>query len=158
MKTNPTLKRVLLIGAVLALFAVSYVLLMLIVVSDFDLDLDFSLEGQILRWLGIDKPRAPSLQMPMMLMLLGAFVSIGTLIIRQFMEVHRQKHDTLTSQWIDRSRTMQVILGLVAAALLGMIGICLDIVQYDSFLPYILSGMLVLRLAVYGVQSALRKK
>ena len=158
MKKRSTLKYVQLAGAILALLGLSYLLMMLIVMSEFELDLDFSLKGQILRLTNIDKPRAPSLQTPMMLMLLGAFVSVGTLIIRQFMEVHRQKHDMLTSQWIDRSRTMQVILGLVAAALLGMIGICLDLVQYDSFLPYALGGMLVLRLAVYGAQRVLRKK
>jgi hypothetical protein len=53
---------------------------------------------------------------------------------------------------------MQVILGLVAAALLSLIGVCLDLKQYNSFLPYVLSGMLMLRLAVYGVQRVLRKK
>ena len=147
-------------GAILALLGLAYLLVMLIAVSEFELDLDFSLEGQILRLMDIDKPRGPSLQTPMMLMLLAAFVVVGALIIRQFIEEHHRERDMLTPQWVDRSRMMQVILGLVAAALLAMIGVCLDLdlVQYTSFLPYVLSGMLMLRLAVYGVQRVLRKK
>ena len=145
-------------GAILALLGLAYLLVMLIAVSEFELDLDFSLEGQILRLMDIDKPRGPSLQTPMMLMLLAAFVVVGALIIRQFIEEHLRERDMLTPQWVDRSRMMQVILGLVAAAMLAMIGVCLDLVQYTSFLPYVLSGMLMLRLAVYGVQRVLRKK
>lgn len=145
-------------GAILALLGLAYLLVMLIAVSEFELDLDFSLEGQILRLMDIDKPRGPSLQTPMMLMLLAAFVVVGALIIRQFIEEHLLERDMLTPQWVDRSRMMQVILGLVAAALLAMIGVCLDLKQYNSFLPYVLSGMLMLRLAVYGVQRVLRKK
>lgn len=143
-------------GAILALLGLAYLLVMLIAVSEFELDLDFSLEGQILRLMDIDKPRGPSLQTPMML--LAAFVVVGALIIRQFIEEHLRERDMLTPQWVDRSRMMQVILGLVAAALLAMIGVCLDLVQYTSFLPYVLSGMLMLRLTVYGVQRVLRKK
>ena len=126
MQKSSTLKYAQLAGAILALLGLAYLLVMLIAVSEFELDLDFSLEGQILRLMDIDKPRTPSLQTPMMLMLLGAFISIAALIIRQFGEAYRRKHDQLTPQWVDRSRTMQVILGLVAAVLLAMIGVCLE--------------------------------
>lgn len=145
-------------GAILALLGLAYLLVMLIAVSEFELDLDFSLEGQILRLMDIDKPRGPSLQTPMMLMLLAAFVVVGALIIRQFIEEHLRERDMLTPQWVDRSRMMQVILGLIAAALLALIGVCLSIEQASSFLPYALSAVLVLRLLVYGVQSAAKKK
>ena len=158
MKKGSTFKYAQLAGAIVMLLGLSYLLMMLIVMSSFELDLDFSLEGQIRHMMGIDKPRSPSLQTPMLLMLLGAFISVWMLIIRQFIGEHRRERDLLTPQWIDRSRTMQVILGLAAAALLAMIGVCLDQVPYDSFLPYALSGMLALRLAVYGVQRVLRKK
>ena len=158
MKKESTFKYAQLAGAIVMLLGLSCLLMMLIVMSGFELDLDFSLEGQILRLMDIDKPRSPSLQTPMLLMLLGAFVAVGALIIRQFIEEHLRRRDMLTPQWVDRSRVMQVILGLAAAALLAMIGICLDKVPYDSFLPYALSGMLALRLAVYGVQRVLRKK
>ena len=85
-------------GAILALLGLAYLLVMLIAVSEFELDLDFSLEGQILRLMDIDKPRGPSLQTPMMLMLLAAFVVVGALIIRQFIEEHLRERDMLTPQ------------------------------------------------------------
>ena len=155
---HPVWKRACLALALLAVLAIGYVLLINITMSDFDLHLDFSLKGRINHFLGIEEPRAPSLVTPMLLMLLGAFLSIGTLIIRQFIDEHRRERDMLTPQWIDRSRTMQVILGLIAAVLLALIGVCLSIEQYSSFLPYALSAAIMLRLLAYGVQSAVKKK
>ncbi len=158
---NTALKRTCLVLALLALLAITFQLFITIVMSGFDMHLDFSPAGMLRERihdaLNIEEPSPPSLVAPMMLMLLGAFLAIGALIIRQFIGEHRRERDMLTPQWIDRSRTMQVILGLVAAVLLALIGICLSIEQGSSFLPYALSAALILRLLAYGVQSALRK-
>ena len=159
---HTAIKRTCLVLALLALLAIGFILFVNIVMSLFDMHLDFSpagmLQQRIHDTLGVEEASSPSLVTPMLLMLLGAFLAIGTLIIRQFIGEHRRERDMLTPQWIDRSRGVQVILGLIAAVLLALIGVCLSIEQGSSFLPYALSTVLVLRLLVYGVQSAVKMK
>ena len=161
MKMNPTLKRLLWLLAVLAWLAIVFLLFIIIVMSDLDIHVDFSPAGLLRERIhdaaAIEEAQ-PSLAAPMLLMLLGALLGMGTLIIRQCIAEYRRVRDMLTPQWIDRSRTMQVILGLVAAVLMALIGVCLDAEQNGSLLPWVLSAALILRLVVYGVQSALRKK
>lgn len=126
--------------------------------SDFHLDLDFSLQGQLRSWLGIPREVSkPSLVTPMLFMLGGGILCILALIIFQFVTEYRRSRDLITPQWMSLSRTLQIVLGLVAALLLGLIGFFLSSTHYKSVFPFVLCGLLVLRVVIYGIQVVLTK-
>ena len=149
-------KYILLVIATLVLLACALQLFFTIIVN-IDLDLDFSLQGRINHWLGIRGPQ-PELYGPMLIMLLGGFLAVGTLIVRQFIGEYRRARNLLTPAWIACSRKMQLWLGSIAVVLLLLIGLCLNI-QGDSGLPpYAFCFVLLLRLAAYAMQTCARQK
>ena len=140
--------------ALLLWIALSYCLLIIIAVSDFELNLDFNPVTRLPRQLGLQpESQKLSLVQPMMAMLLGASGCTLTLIILQLITAYRVRRETVTPRWILLVRKLQLILGAIAAILLAAIGICLEIVDYFSTLAFLLSGVLVLRLIWYGFHN-----
>ena len=153
MKKSPGWKWLILVDALLLWAALSLYLLVAISMSDFELD--FSLQNQLRTALGIaQKTRAPSLVQPMLYMLYGASGGILILIILRFVSLIK---GTLSVRWVAFTRVMQVVIGLAAAILLAMIGWGLYISSYDSALPFLLSGLLAIRLVWFGIRALLAK-
>lgn len=159
MKASPAWKRVFLVIALLLWLAVSYVLLMQICMSGFDLNLDFSLGTQLLRRAGIvlPKSRRPSFTRPMLYMLLGASGSSLILIILQFVTVHRRKYETITPQWLALARKLHILLGCVTTILLAMIGLCLELEGSSGAFAFVLSGLFALCLIWHGIRTRTAK-
>ena len=138
--------------ALLLWIALSYCLLIIIALSDFELDLDFSPVTRLARQLGLQPENQQlSLVQPMMVMLLGASGCTLVLILLQFVAAYRVIRAISTPRWMTLVRRMQIILGIAAAILLAAIGICLEIVDYFSVIPFVLSGLFTLRLVWYGL-------
>ena len=151
---NKVCKGALLAAALLLWAAISYFLLVVISLSDFELD--FSLENRLRTALGASAQNAsPSLVQPMLYMLYGASGGILLLIILQFAGLFRR---TPSVRWLTFTRILQVVIGLSAAILLGVIGGCLAAEQSSLVLPFVLSGLLAARLIGFMVQSLLAKR
>lgn len=147
-------KGIILVAALLLWAALSYYLLVVISLSDFELD--FSLQNRLRTALGVaQETRTPSLVQPMLYMLYGAAGGILTLIVLQFVSLIRS---TLSARWLTFTRIMQAVIGLAAAILLAMIGFCLAAEQSDGTLPFVLSGLLTARLVWFGVHALLAKR
>ncbi len=147
-------KGIIQVAALLLWAALSYYLLVVISLSDFELD--FSLQNRLRTALGVaQETRTPSLVQPMLYMLYGASGGILTLIVLQFASLIRS---TLSARWLTFTRIMQVVIGLAAAILLAMIGFCLAAEQSDSTLPFVLSGFLVIRLIWFTIHTLLAKR
>ena len=155
MKLHPTLKRVCLVLDLLLLIGLGYLLLCTICISDFHLD--FSLRTRILNHLGM-LPEEPS-QVPLMLhMFWSTAACLLVLIILQFVSEHRRVRNKLTPRWTFCMTILQVCLGLTAAILLALIGLFLDSPGGYSMLPYMLGGLLGIRLIWFGVHAIFTKR
>lgn len=147
-------KGTILVTASLLWAALSYYLLAVISFSDFKLD--FSLQNQLHIALGMEhETHTPSLVQPMLYMLYAASGGILTLIILQFISLIRSN---LSHRWMTFTRIIQVVIGLAATILLAIVGRCLAVSSYGSYLPFILSGLLTIRLVWFGVHTLLTKR
>ena len=154
MKKSPGWKWLILVYALLLWGALSYYLVVMISFSDFELD--FSLQNQLRTALGITKEaRTPSLVQPMLYMLYAASGGTLVLIVLQFVSLLRS---IPSPRWLTFTRIMQVMIGLTSAILLVLIGRCLKVSSYGSFLPFILSGLLVVRLILFSFRALFAKR
>lgn len=151
-KTGIMWKCVQLTAALLLWLALSYALLVIIALSDFELD--FSLRTQLLKRLNLWTGQPERSLVPLMqYMLLGASGSVLTLILLQFITLVRRVRKTLTSRWTELTRALQLMLGAAAAVLLAVIGFCLKYSEAVGMPALILSGLLALRLGWHIVRS-----
>lgn len=153
MKTKPLWKCLRLALSLLAWLGLSFALLIIIITSDFELDLDFNPLTPLLTQLGlVSEPQTASLTQPMIYMLLGASGATLVLILLQFAALLRRK-EAAASRQLTLTAALQLILGAAAAALLTAIGVCLQFLDSDGILPLILGGLLWLRLAWHLIRS-----
>ena len=150
-----TMKRIGLVLSLLAVLAFSFLLLFVISINDVDISLDFSLQGRIRHTLGIEEERASTLPVQQ-LMLLGATLCTGTLVICQFITTHFRERGMLGERWLHATRVLQSVLGGAAALLLVLIGVYMH--SEMSVLPFALGGAMVLRLVVYVLMRLLKRK
>lgn len=151
-----TMKRIGLVLALIAVLAFSFLLLYVIAINNVDISLDFSLQGRIRYWLDIEEEKSSSLYVIQLLLLLGASLCTGTLVICQFITEHFREREILGERWMAATRVLQIILGGVAALLLTLIGVCMQ--SEMSLLPYALAGALALRLVAYVLVRFLKRK
>ena len=151
-----TMKRIGLVLTLIAVLAFSFLLLNAIVFNHVDINLDFSLQGRIKHELGIREDTSSSLYVLQLLLLLGASLCTGTLVICQFITMHFREREILGERWMAATRVLQIILGGVAALLLTLIGVCMQ--SEMSLLPYTLAGALALRLVAYVLVRFLKRK
>ena len=153
MKSKPLWTCLRLALTLLAWLGLSCALLLIVVMSDFELDLDFTPLTQLLKQQGlVSEPQTSSLSQPMVYMLLGASGTTLVLILLQFAALLRRKQAAATRQ-LTLTAALQLILGTAAAALLTAIGVCLQSMGSDGVLPLILGGLLWLRLACHLIRS-----
>ena len=153
MKWQTLLKRIALVVVPLLWLAGMYLLLVLIIMSDFELD--FSLEARLRHALGIPAVKEPSLVEPMMWMLLGAAVcGIATVVVQWVSEYNRERLSARANRVL---LAAQVVGSLVIIALLLAIDFCMRREGSDGTLAYLLCAPCLLGLATVGFR-ALRTK
>lgn len=153
MKWQTVLKRIALVVVPLLWLAGMYLLLALVVMSDFELD--FSLEARLRHALGVPAVKEPSLVEPMMWMLLGAAVcGIATVIVQWVSEYNRECLSARANRVL---LATQVAGSLVIIALLLAIDFCMRREGSDGTLAYWLCAPCLLGIATVGFR-ALRAK
>ena len=153
MKWQTVLKRIALVVVPLLWLTGMYLLLVLIIMSDFELD--FSLEARLRHALGVPAVKEPSLVEPMMRMLLGAAVcGIATVIVQWVSEYNRECLSARANRVL---LATQVAGSLVIIALLLAIDFCMRREGSDGTLAYWLCAPCLLGIATVGFR-ALRAK
>ena len=149
MKWQTVLKRIALVVVPLLWLTGMYLLLVLIIMSDFELD--FSLEARLRHALGVPAVKEPSLVEPMMRMLLGAAVcGIATVIVQWVSEYNRECLSARANRVL---LATQVAGSLVIIALLLAIDFCMRREGSDGTLAYVLCAPCILGIAVVGFRS-----
>ena len=149
MKWLTVLKRIALVVVPLLWLAGMYLLLALVVMSDFELD--FSLEARLRHALGVPAVKEPSLVEPMLRMLLGAAVcGIAAIIVQWVSECNRELLSARTKRVL---LAVQMTGSLVIIALLLAIDFCMRREGSDGTPAYVLCAPCILGIAAVGVRA-----